>query len=90
MRKKSTDEYIRLAVDNISADNVKLSSDSDNALSIFRSTANRLATINEKLQENMNKLSELANFVNDQKSKTGSKMKDNEEVRKRILEIIGE
>lgn len=62
----------------------------DKALSAFRSTANELAVVNTGLQETANIACEMAEFFSDERAKAELAISDNEAVRKRILEIIGE
>lgn len=81
---------IQTATTKITGDISALSEKRENALSTFRATANELGTINDSLRERQNNLLELANFIQTQTDATGKMIADNEAVRSRILEIIGD
>ena len=86
----TTEEAIANATTHLAEDITALSARKDNALSTFRRTANELAAINDGLRIKQGNLQELAAFIQEQENATSKMMADNDAVRSRILEIIGE
>ncbi len=86
----STDVAIQKATTSLAGDIKDLSAQRDDALSTFRATAVRLSTINEGLAVKKGNLNELAAFIQEQSMAADKMISDNEAVRSRILEIIGE
>lgn len=62
----------------------------DEAISGFRFAANELAEVNIGLAENAALAKKMADFFNDCVEGANKQISDNDAVRKRILEIIGE
>lgn len=62
----------------------------DTALSAFRTAANELAVVNTGLQETADVAAEMANFFTDEMAKANQAIHDNDAIRQRILDIIGE
>lgn len=60
------------------------------AISVFRQTANELAAINEGLSKSLGTLGQLQAFIASQTESANKMIADNEAVRGRILDIIGE
>ena len=89
-RKVTTEEAIAVATTHLADDITALSARKDNALSTFRRTANELAAINDGLRIKQGNLQELAAFIQEQENAASKMMADNDAVRSRILEIIGE
>ena len=85
----STDETT-LAINRLADDILVNTQRRENALSSFRRTANELADINEQLTTRKTFYETLTAALTDQKSQTDKMIADNEAVRKKILEIIGE
>ena len=85
----STDETT-LAINRLADDILVNTQRRENALSSFRRTANELADINEQLTTRKAFYETLTATLTDQKSQTDKMIADNEAVRKKILEIIGE
>lgn len=87
---QTTEQIVQNATAKISSDISTLSARKNNALNVFRQTANELAAVNEGLSKSLDNLSGLQAFINEQSAATTKMMKDNDNVRARILEIIGE
>ena len=87
---KTTQEIIDDAVIRLSSDIVKLQDMKECALSSFRSAANNLGGINENLKDKVDKLQSLINFATDKKGEAEKMINDNEAVRQKIIDIIGE
>ena len=90
MARNKNKDPIKVAVDKISDDINHLSTRKECAISVFRSTANQLASINSEMEEKMSELDTLADFIQHQKDIASKVVSDNENVRAKILEIIGE
>lgn len=87
---KTTQEIIDAATDRLYLDITDLKVMKDNALSSFRTVANNLSGINENLQDKLDKLQALINFATEEKDVAEKMISDNEAVRKKIIDIIGE
>ena len=87
---ETTEQLVSRAMDNISADIVDLQAKKDTALGAFRATASSLASVNEKLDAKIKTMDDLVNLVSSEKETAQKMMADNEAVRKKILDIIGE
>lgn len=68
----------------------QLTAQKNGALSAFRTAANQLAVVNEGLAETAKVSSEMVAFFAGYQQDTESAIADNEAVRQRILDIIGE
>lgn len=92
MSKKNvtTEQIVETAMAKISDNITTLGVRRDNALSVFRQTANDLGVINSNLSQNIQEMNRLAQFVNAGIDSATQMVADNEAVRARILEIIGE
>lgn len=89
-RKFNVEQAVEMTVGKISDDILSLSNQRDNAVSTFRRTAENLAKVNERLNERITSLNSLAEFVQEQKDSAQRMVADNDAVKDRILEIIGE
>ena len=87
---RTTEEAISAATDRLSSDVKELSIKRDTALSAFRQTATDLDLVNCGLKDRISKFDELAQFIDTQRSTASLMIEDNDAVRKRILDIIGE
>ena len=87
---QTTNEMISKATEGLDRDIERLSAQRYMALNAFRQTAYDLAEVNENLHEKVVKLNEIEEFINSQRSAANQMISDNEAVRQRILEIIGE
>ena len=87
---KATEQIIQSATAKISADISTLTARKNTALNMFRQTANELAAVNEGLSKSLDILSGLQKFIDEQSAATSQMMADNDSVRSKILEIIGE
>ena len=85
-----TPQAIKFATSRLAGDITSLSAQKEDALSTFRRTAVQLENINNNLRIKTGELSELAIFIEEQKNVANKMMEDNDKVRGRILEIIGE
>lgn len=87
---RTTEEAINAATDRLASDITTLADKRDVALSAFRQAATDLDNINSGLRDKINKLNDLAAFIDSQRSTASQIIEDNDKVRKRILDIIGE
>ena len=88
-KKIDTEQAVNLAVGKVTDDIGLLSSRRDCALSVFRSTANELQSVNEGLAQKLSTLNALQDFISGQSDQIKTMMGDNAAVRNRIMEIIG-
>lgn len=84
------DEDTTVAINRLADDIIILNGRKESAISSFRRTANELGSINEQLNSRNQFYDSLVEIVADQKRQTEKMMSDNEHVRNKILEIIGE
>lgn len=89
-RKFTTEQSIKMASDKIAGDISSLLGRKEMAVSSFRRTANDLTIINSALGEKKAVLSELKEFIETQEAQATQMIADNESVRAKILDIIGE
>jgi hypothetical protein len=89
-RKFTTEKSIKMVSDKISDDISYMMNRKEMAVSSFRRTANDLAVINNTLGEKKAALSELRSFIESQEAQATQMIADNESVRAKILDIIGE
>ena len=87
---RPADEDTTMAINRLADDIIILNSRKESAISSFRRTANELGSINEQLSSRNQFYDSLVEIVIDQKRQTEKMMSDNDNVRKKILEIIGE
>ena len=87
---KTTMEIVDDTIIRLSSDVLALNDLKENALSSFRECANSLNGINEELKDKVATLDRLIKFASGEKSMAEKMMNDNESVRKKILDIIGE
>ena len=87
---KSMADQIKVAMSKITGDIDDLSKKRSNALGVFRETAIELGEINETLHDRVNQLDVLSAFIADERKSAGKMIEDNDRVKARILEIIGE
>lgn len=87
---KTTQEVIDDAVNRLSADITDLTLMKNDALSSFRITANTLGGINETLKDKVDKLQSLILFATGEKDNVEKMISDNEAVRQKIIDIIGD
>lgn len=84
------DESMNLAVSRMENDIYLNRLRREDAISSFRRTANELASINEELESRSTFYTSLLDAIEHQKVTTEQMKVDNEAVRAKILEIIGE
>jgi hypothetical protein len=89
-KKVTTEDAIKMATSHLANDITGLSSRKDSALSTFRRTATELSSINDALKTKLCNLDELSSFIQEQQNAANQMIHDNDAVRSRILEIIGE
>ncbi len=89
-KRKNLHKLVKTATTKISSDILNLTEEKGEALSVFRKTANELGNINKELKEKTDDLIALASFIEEQKESAKQMMSDNEAVRTKIFEIIGE
>ena len=84
------DETTTMAVNRLADDILILNERKESAISSFRHTAKELGSINESLNTRRQFYESLMETIEDQKNQTMKMMADNDNVRNKILEIIGE
>ena len=89
-RKYTTEQLIKMSSDKIAGDIQYLSSRREYAVSSFRRAANDLAVINNSLIDKRVALQTLQEFIVAQDEDAAKMIADNESVRAKILDIIGE
>ena len=87
---RTTEEAINAATNRLASDITTLADKRDVALSAFRQAATDLDNINSGLRDKINKFNDLTVFIDSQRSTASQIIEDNDKVRKRILDIIGE
>ena len=85
----TTEQVIASAKDRIIKDIDVFSSQRESALSVFRSTANKLEAVNKGLTNSVSDLNKLISFAEENKANVEKIIADNEAVRGKILDIIG-
>ena len=86
---ESTESLVEKAIDNISADIVKLQSSKESALGIFRSTVNSLEQVNEQLNSKVKVMNDLIDLVTNERTTAEKMIVDNDSVRSKIMDILG-
>ena len=87
---RTTEEAINAATDRLASDITTLAGKREVALNAFRQAATDLDNINSGLRDKINKFNNLTAFIDSQRSTASQIIEDNDKVRKRILDIIGE
>lgn len=87
---RTTEEAINVATNQLTSEITALADKRDAALGTFRQVAIDLDNINSGLRDKINKLNDLTAFIHSQHSIALQIIEDNDKVRKRILDIIGE
>jgi hypothetical protein len=87
--KMTTAQVLTEATGKLSDEISKLTEQRDQSLSIFRSTAENLTSINARLTGTINKMDEMVEFINTQRDAASKVISDNSQVVARIYEIIG-
>jgi predicted transglutaminase-like cysteine proteinase len=87
--KMSVEQVLTQATDKLVSEITNLSDERDQSLSIFRQTAQQLAGINTKLNTDIERMTELEQFIGTQKAAAGQIVSDNQHVIDKIYEIIG-
>lgn len=90
MRKKSTEQVLTETTSQLAKDIAGLSDRRRIALGIFRDTAENLAAINEDLNKSITNFDNLTQFIMEQKLSAEQMVSDNDKVRNKILEILGD
>ena len=85
----STQEMIASATKKIESDITSCSAQKDSALSVFRQTATKLEAVNKRLAVSLDDLSALMQFAQERKESVEQAITDNDAVKNKILEIIG-
>ena len=89
-RKISTDVALSTVTTRLAEDISALSQKKANAVSAFRAAANNLAQVNDSLQTEINHFDNLAAFIADKKAEAERMIADNNAVRGKIIDLIGE
>lgn len=88
--KLSTEQILNVATAKLSGDITALSARRDSAVGVFRKTLEELDSVNMGLKSSIEKFDNLSAFITEQKAVAEAKMTDNEKIRAKIVEIIGE
>lgn len=86
----TTEQIVESTTSKLASDINMLSMRKMRALSAFRQTAEELALVNGGLTQSLDTLSRLQSFIDEQTASTNRMIEDNEAVRSKILDIIGE
>ena len=89
-KKKTTEQVISAATTKITDDVAHLNLMRENAVKTVRQTAQSLQANNEELQASVERFSILENFARGKREECVRAIEDNNKVREKILEIIGE
>ena len=87
---RTTEEAISATTERLISDIADFACKRDAALSILRQTTIDLDNINSELRDKIYRLNDLTAFIDSQRSTASQIIEDNDKVRKRILDIIGE
>lgn len=91
MKKKSTSAHVLgMATDCLSVEVNAMSTKSDAAMSIFKSTVANLMSINKELRMSADRARQFAKMATDKADAAERKIAENESVCQRIYEIIGQ
>lgn len=83
-------EAIAVVTQRLMEDSATLNAQKNEALSVFRQTAENLGQINKGLTENAQQYDKLKDFAETQRDSALKAIADNEAVMRKILDIIGE
>lgn len=89
-KKLSTEQILNIATMKLTEDITDLSDRRDNAVGVFRKTLNELDSVNAGLKSSIEKFDNLSKFIVEQRAVAEAKVSDNEKIRAKIVEIIGE
>ena len=89
-KKVTTEQMLGKATDRLTSDIAMLTQKRDSTISMFRNTARNLEQINADLQVYAERFETLAAFAQAQKAEADKMIADNDKVRAKMLEIIGE
>ena len=86
----STGSMMESMTQRFESDMAELEAQRDSALNVFRVTANKLNSINEKLVANVNGYEAMITTLEAKKAAAQKAIADNTAVRSKIIDIIGE
>lgn len=89
-KKLTTEQILNIATVKLAEDITTLSSRRDDAVGVFRKTLDELDNVNLGLKNSIEKFDNLSKFIVEQRAVAESKVSDNEKIRAKIMEIIGE
>lgn len=89
-KRMTTEQILNAATTKLAGDITALSMRRDSAVGVFRKTLNELDSVNLGLKSSIEKFDNLSAFINEQKAIAETKVSDNEKIRAKIVEIIGE
>ena len=87
---QTMEEVFNLALTKLDTDLHTIEAEKNAALSIFRQTATNLQNINQRLGTTVDNIENLIDYAQRSKNDVTKMMSDNEAVRSKIIEIIGE
>lgn len=88
--KLTTEQVLNITTAKLAGDITNLSARRDSAVDVFRKTLTELDSVNLGLKSSIEKFDNLAAFITEQKAVAEAKVSDNEKIRAKIVEIIGE
>lgn len=89
-KRATTEQILNAATTKLAGDIAALSARKDSAVGVFRKTLSELDSVNDGLKSSIEKFDNLAAFITEQKAVAEAKVSDNEKIRAKIVEIIGE
>lgn len=88
--RKRTNAAMNKTMTRVVKDVHALSQRKENAVSAFRAAANNLAQINDELQDEVMYIKQLATFAAEKEAEAERMIADNNAVRGKIIDLIGE
>lgn len=89
-KKTTTEQAISIVTDKLTGDISNLSTQRTRAVNTFRETVNELESNNVALQASVDNFNKLMAFIQEKKAEAERMITDNESVRQKIIDIIGE
>lgn len=86
----TTESMMESMVKKFDTDMVELETQRESALGVFRTTATKLQSINDKLSSCITNYEKMIDYITSKKEVAQRSMAENAAVRKKIVEIIGE
>lgn len=87
-KKMTVEQAVSMASAKLANNIQNLTAESDAAISVFKSTEDRLNAVNEKLQQNVDQLADLEMIVHNHKLNAVSQIESNTAIAEKIRKII--